>query len=56
MESCVPTMTARIVFFPFIEKLFLPVCSNVPDCKSGGVGRGFAKRAKLEKKGSVIFL
>ena len=29
--------------FPYIEKLYPPVCSSVPDCKPKAVGRGIEK-------------
>ena len=39
-ESCASILTGWILsfsFFPFIGKLFRPVCSTVPDCNKGAV-------------------
>ena len=53
MEFCVPGLTAGILFFlfyffPFIAKLYSPVCSSVPGCKPKAQdcnkGQGRAKK------------
>ena len=57
-SSCALGLTSRnLVFSPFVEKLYPPVCSTVPlVCKLVPVGRAIAIRAKEEQKGRVIFI
>ena len=52
MESCGLTSW---IFFIFMEKLYPPVSSNVPDCKPEAVRQGIAKRAKIKQKGRDDF-
>ena len=44
-----------IFLFPLKGKLWIPVCSTVPDCKPEAVGQGIAIRAKVEQAGIHIF-
>ena len=60
MESCTPGLTKMefcFFVFPFIEKVYPPVCLQCPPaCNPKAEGWGIAIRAKVEQKGGVIFL
>ena len=59
MESCAPGLTRWNLFFlfPFMEKIYPPVFTIMPaSLEAEAVGKGIAKRAKVEQKGRMIFL
>ena len=50
------TQISLLLFlFPFIEKLYPPVCSIEPNCKPKTIGQRIAITGKVEQKVRVVF-